>query len=154
MREANLVFFSSLRRTYRFRECARGCSIDVAVGKDQTVALPSMRTAHAHVVSSTFGNLPPCGQVWIQVGIVQLTKHSAIMDSVTMKGHVDIGAVALRGVGEGCVGAADAADAAAAAAAAAEGGGGAVGQDGSDSRNYIIVAVGVLVVDVIVVMEG
>ena len=72
-----------------------------------------------------------------------------------MKGHVDIGAVALRGVGEGCVGAADAADAAAAAAAAAaEGGGGAVGQDGSDSRNYIIVAVGVLVVDVIVVKEG
>ncbi len=55
---------------------------------------------------------------------------------MTVKGHVDIGAVALRGVGEGCVGAAD----------AAEGGSGAVGQDGSGSRNYVIVVVGVLVV--------
>jgi hypothetical protein len=59
MREANLVFFSSLRCTYKRRKAARGCSVDVTVGKDQTVALPSMRTTHAHVVSITFGNLPP-----------------------------------------------------------------------------------------------
>jgi hypothetical protein len=46
------------RGTYLVPAC--GCSINLAVGKDEATALPSMRATHAHVVGIAIGDLPPC----------------------------------------------------------------------------------------------
>jgi hypothetical protein len=71
-----------------------GCSIHVAVGKYQISALPSMRTAHAHVVGIAVGDFPPCRH---GERLVTILKYAVIVHFATMKGHVEVGAVALRG---------------------------------------------------------
>jgi hypothetical protein len=71
---------------------AHGCSIDVAVGKNKVMALPSMRTTHAHVVGIAIGDLPPCrhGQ---RLGAI--LKYGVIVEFVNKQSHVEVGTVAL-----------------------------------------------------------
>ena len=43
---------------------AHGCSIDVAVGKDQPITLPRMGATDANVVRIAAGDLPPCAKCY------------------------------------------------------------------------------------------
>ncbi len=74
----------------------RGCSIGVAVGKDQETALPRMSDTDANVVGISLGDLPPCrhGQ-----RLLAIINNGAIIDFATMQRHEPVGAVALRGGG-------------------------------------------------------
>ena len=92
----DLIFLSLSRRTCIRGTAACSCVIGVAVGKCQPTALPCMRAADAHVVDIAVGDLPPCrhGQSFLAI-----LNYGAIIDFVTVQGHVKVVSVALRGVG-------------------------------------------------------
>ena len=69
------------------------CSIGVAVGKDQAIALPIISGTDANVVGISLGDLPPCRHGQRLLAILNL---GAIIDFVTMQRHVQVGAVALK----------------------------------------------------------
>ena len=72
--------------------------IDLGVAERQAIALPRMLATNANVVGISLGNLPPCryGQ-----RMLAILSNGAIIDLVKMQRHVQIGAVALKGVSEG-----------------------------------------------------
>jgi hypothetical protein len=72
----------------------RGCPIEVAVGKDEAITLPRVSATHTSIIGTPVRNLPPCRHVHRLFAISNI---SAIVDFVTMQGHVQVGAVALRG---------------------------------------------------------
>jgi hypothetical protein len=74
---------------------ALGCSIGVAVGKDQAMAQPRMSATDADVVGISLGDLPPCRHGQRLFAIINIG--AIIVDFVTMKRHVQIGTVALTG---------------------------------------------------------
>ena len=75
---------------------ARGCSVMVAVGKDEEITLPRVSATDAHVVRSAVGDLPPCRHVQRLIAIVN---HRAIINSVHMQRRVEVAAVALGNAG-------------------------------------------------------
>ena len=72
---------------------ARGCSIGVAVGKDQPMALPRMSGTDADVVGISLGDLPSCRH-WQR--LIAIFNTGVIIDFVTMQRHVQVGTVTLR----------------------------------------------------------
>jgi hypothetical protein len=70
------------------------CSIEVAVGKDEVWTLPRVIATDTSIIGTPIRNLPPCRHVHRLKAILNL---SAIIDFATMQGHVQVGAVALRG---------------------------------------------------------
>ena len=74
----------------------RGCTTDVAVGKDEPITLPRVSATHTTIIGTPIRNLPPCRHVH---RLTAIFNKRAIIDFVTMQGHVQVGAVALRGVG-------------------------------------------------------
>ena len=75
---------------------ARGCSVDVAVGKDEAITLPRVSGTDANVVRSAVGDLPPCRHVQ---RIIAIVNPRAIINSVHMQRRVEIAAVALGNAG-------------------------------------------------------
>ncbi len=73
----------------------RGCSVAVAVGKDEETTLPRVSATDANVVLSAVGDLPPCrhGQRLFA------RNHLAIINSVHMQRRVEDAAVALGNAG-------------------------------------------------------
>ncbi len=69
------------------------CSVGVAVGKDQAIALPRMSATDADVVGISLGDLPPC---WHGQRLFAIFNIGAILDFVTMQRHVHVGTVTLR----------------------------------------------------------
>ncbi len=74
----------------------RGCSIEVAVGKDEAITLPRVSATHTSIIGTPIRNLPPCRHVQ---RLIAIFNKSAIIDFATMQGHVQVGAIALRGRG-------------------------------------------------------
>ena len=72
----------------------RGCSTEVAVGKDEAPTLPRVSGTHTNIIGTPIRNLPPCRHVH---RLTAIFNNSAIIDFVTMQGHVQVEAVALRG---------------------------------------------------------
>jgi hypothetical protein len=92
-----LYFFLLKRKlgvTYVRGSIARCCSTDVAVGKDEATTLPRVSATHTNIIGTPIRNLPPCRHVHRLTAILN---PSAIIDFVTMQGHVQVGAVALGG---------------------------------------------------------
>ncbi len=75
---------------------ARGCSVIVAVGKDEGTTLPRVSATDANVVRSAVGDLPPCRHVQRLFAIFNI---SAIINSAHMQRHVEAAAVALGNAG-------------------------------------------------------
>jgi hypothetical protein len=71
----------------------RGCHIDVAVCKDEPLTLPRVSATDTSIIGTPIRNLPPCRHVHRLRAILN---NRAIIDFVTMQGHVQVGAVALR----------------------------------------------------------
>ncbi len=80
--------------TYVRGMIARGCSIGVAVGKDEGITLPRVSATDTNIIGTPIRNLPPCRHVHRLIAILNII---AIIDFVAMQGHVQVGAVALRG---------------------------------------------------------
>ena len=72
----------------------RGCTIVDIVGKDEATTLPRVSATHTSIIGTPIRNLPPCRHVH---RLTAICNNSAIIDFVTMQGHVQVGAVALRG---------------------------------------------------------
>jgi hypothetical protein len=70
----------------------------VAVGKDKRITLPRMCATNANIIHIAGGNLPPCRDLR---RLFAIFNKRAIIDLMTMKRHVQVGAVTLRGGGEG-----------------------------------------------------
>ena len=81
-------------RAYARAVVAGGCSIRVAAGKHQVLALPRMRAADANVVRITGGDLPPCRH--LATTEIVFKNLRPIIDLVVMQRHVQVGAVALK----------------------------------------------------------
>ncbi len=75
---------------------ARGCSVEVAVIKDEATTLPRVSATDANVVRSAFGDLPPCRHVQRLFAILTI---SAIINSAHMQRRVEVAAVALGNAG-------------------------------------------------------
>ena len=73
---------------------ARVCSIEVTVGKDEEITLPRVSATDTSIIGTPIRNLPPCRHVQ---RLIAIFNNSAIIDFVTMQGHVQVLAVALRG---------------------------------------------------------
>ncbi len=73
---------------------ARGCTIEVTVGKDEAITLPRVSATDANIIGTPIRNLPPCRHVQRLIAILN---SSATIDFATMQSHVQVGAVALRG---------------------------------------------------------
>ncbi len=82
--------------TYVIRIMTRGCSIEVAVGKDEPSTLPIMSGTHTNVVHSAVGDLPPCRHVQRLFAILN---HRTIINSVHMQRLAEVAAVALENAG-------------------------------------------------------
>ena len=76
---------------FKFTRC---CSIDVAVRKDEEITLPRVSATHTSIIGTPIGNLPPFRHVQ---RLNAIFNPMVIIDFVTMQGHVQVGAVALRG---------------------------------------------------------
>ncbi len=74
----------------------RGCSVDVAVGKDEAPTLPRVSATHMTITGTPIRNLPPCRHVQRLVAILN---HRAIINSAHMQRRVEVAAVALGNAG-------------------------------------------------------
>ncbi len=72
----------------------RGCSTDDSVGKDEPITLPGVSGTDANIIGTPIRNLPPCRHVH---RLTAISNKRVIIDFVTMQGHVQVGAIALRG---------------------------------------------------------
>jgi hypothetical protein len=75
---------------------ARGCSVDVAVGKDEAITLPRVSATHTNIIGTPIRNLPPCRHVQ---RLSAIFNHRAIINSVHMQRRVEVAAVALGNAG-------------------------------------------------------
>ncbi len=80
--------------TYTRGSSARGCSTGLAIGKDEAITLPRVSATHTNIIGTPIRNLPPSRHVQTPTAIFNM---SAIIDFATVQGHVQVGAVALRG---------------------------------------------------------
>ena len=71
-----------------------GCTIGVTVGKDEAITLPRVSATDTNIIGTPIRNLPPCRHVH---RLTAIFNNSAIIDFVTMQGHVQVRAIALRG---------------------------------------------------------
>ena len=80
----------------------RGCITSSAVCKDQQHSLPTVRAAHAHVVGTAGGDLPPCRHA---ARLITVVDSGLIIHFRKMQRHVEV-FVALRGgrMGMGALG--------------------------------------------------
>ncbi len=72
----------------------RGCEIDASVAKDEALTLPRVSATDTNIIGTPIRNLPPFRHVHRMIAI---PNNRAIIDFVTMQGHVQVGAVTLRG---------------------------------------------------------
>ncbi len=73
-----------------------GCTIDIAVGKDEVTTLPRVSGTDANVVRSAVGDFPPCRHVQ---RLIAIFNPRAIINSVHMQRRVEVAAVALGNAG-------------------------------------------------------
>ena len=71
------------------------CSTGGAVGKDEAITLPKVSATHTNIIGTPIRNLPPCRHVHRLNAYI--TNNSSSIDFATVQGHVQVGAVALRG---------------------------------------------------------
>jgi len=102
MKFFQLVYAAAMRRTSSRVVAISGCSTSVAVCKDEPRVLPSMRAAHAHVVGTAGGDLPPCRHT---ARLITVVDSGLIIHFMKMQRHVEV-FVALRGgrMGMGALG--------------------------------------------------
>ncbi len=94
MREIIEIFIAWLRVcTFKRGIGAHGCTIQVAVGKDKAITLQRMGATHANIIRIAEGNFPTRRNVH---RLLSILNKRAIVDFVTMKSHVQVGAVALK----------------------------------------------------------
>ena len=74
----------------------RGCSIAVAVGKDEVITLPRVSGTHTNIIGTPIRNLPPCRHVQRLIAIINLI---VIINSAHMQRRVEVAAVALGNAG-------------------------------------------------------
>ena len=65
-----------------------------AIGKDEVITLPRMSATDTNIIGTPIRSLPPFRHVQ---RLFAIFNNSAIIDFVTMQGHVQVLAVALRG---------------------------------------------------------
>ena len=92
--------------TSEFGIRVRGCSTDVAVGKDEALTLPRVSATDMNIIVIPIRNLPAFRHVHRLMAIlnksaIAIFNPSAIINFVAMQGHVQVGAVALRGRWQG-----------------------------------------------------
>ena len=93
------------KRTTAPRTDCACCCMGVAVGKDEAITLPRMIATHTSIISTPIRNLPPCGHFQRVVVVTVFMRERLcpwpVIDFVTMQGHVQVTAVALKGRRQG-----------------------------------------------------